>query len=364
MKVILNYLLTYIYIISSSNAAVLSFWDKIQMDITKKHYESLPKGSTGLIQISGSEAASLKNYKLINQSILKFENSYRDCINKISDVDFSETSINICVGSDFKFYTNDIKYEQRKILSRVDSKIDQLMLEGCYKEAGLNLNFAQSCDLLQSDINDILWTGLNFYDLIRDNRARYTGLFGNLSGNTFDGILRDLELIYTELENLRVEFIDHRDLSLIKLKTLIDRRTKHILINAKNNIDAPQPKIFTHSIQIDERVVDDPNEIKGMGFDTEVVMDGDHMNFGEGEYLDEDEEYGDHGHAEYENELPEGKQSGEPESFEEEEHENNANENEEIVNDDNGIVVEDFKRKRNLNNVNRGIKIRIGRKNL
>lgn len=320
MKVIFHYLFTYIFIIGTLKGAQLSFWDKIQLDITKKHYNSLPKGSTGLIQILGSEAAALKNYKLIKDSISKFENNYRDCINKISDVDFSETSINNCIGKDFKFYMNDIKYENRKILSRVDSKIDQLMLEGCYKQAGLNLNFAQSCDLLQTDIIDILWANLNFFDLIQDNKRKYVGLFANIPANTFDALLNDIKLIYEELESLKVEFIDHRDLSLIKLKTLIDRRTKHILVEAKAHIENPQPKIFTHSIQIDERVIDDPNEAKNLGFDTDVIMDGNHLDFNEQNAVPEEEEI--------------------------------------LVNDENGLEIEDFKKKRELTGLKRGNNIK------
>jgi hypothetical protein len=251
MKVIRNYLVILIFFIAYSKGAI-SYWDKIQTEVAKSHFPQEEKKGEGMIVILGSEFASLKNFKIINDIITKLEHSYIECIEDITDINFSETTINKCIGKDYRYFLNDVKYEEKKVISRVASTLEQLIFEACYREAGMDQRIALSCDLIQTDINDLLWSGLNFYDPIRISKLKYTKLFGDMPEEIFDNIVNDLRLMYEELEHLKVEMIDHRDISLIKIKVIIDRKTKNILLRAKDNIFAPQPKLFTNEVEVEE----------------------------------------------------------------------------------------------------------------
>ena len=71
----------------------------------------------------------------MTKSIKEKKKGYKDCLEKISDSNFSEDAINTCVGEDFEFFDFDIDYERMKVQSRIISKVDYLMIEKCYKIA-------------------------------------------------------------------------------------------------------------------------------------------------------------------------------------------------------------------------------------
>ena len=89
----------------------------------------------GKIKILGSEYSQLKTYSELTKSITAKKKGYKECLEKLSDNNFSEDAINKCIGEDFEFFDFDIDYERMKVKSRIISKVDYLMIEKCYKIA-------------------------------------------------------------------------------------------------------------------------------------------------------------------------------------------------------------------------------------
>lgn len=70
------------------------------------------------------------------------QEKYKKCIENISDASFTETNINNCVGEDLEFLYHDIQYERYKIMSSIASKVTKEIYENCYKNAGIDEEFA------------------------------------------------------------------------------------------------------------------------------------------------------------------------------------------------------------------------------
>ncbi len=90
-------------------------------------------------------------------------------------------------------------------------------------------------------------------------KDKYTKVFGELPKDMFETIFGKLNQIYTEQDELIEEAYNHKDLSIVRLKTFIDDKTKNIVELAANGFSHIQPKIITHKIEIQERVIN-PNQ--------------------------------------------------------------------------------------------------------
>lgn len=211
--------------------------------------------ANGMIELE-AEAASehIKNFKRISEDLMEIQEAYEQCIDDIHDNDFSELSVNECVGKDFIFVLNDIAYERKKIISRADSKIRKHMIEECYEVAGRDEIMSNGCDLMERDLLDLLWSELNFSGLVEYNKHKYLFEFGEVPVKTFDKLIEIFSKLEEELDELITEIYDHNDVTIIKLKKHIDERTRKVIEMARESYENPQPKLFKHVIQIEEKV--------------------------------------------------------------------------------------------------------------
>ena len=72
------------------------------------------------------------NYVQISNDLKSYEDAYSACINSLSDNDFSDETVDNCVGIGCNYVYDDIDYEKSKILARTDSAIRDLMIQNCY----------------------------------------------------------------------------------------------------------------------------------------------------------------------------------------------------------------------------------------
>ena len=207
---------------------------------------------------SGSEQEHLENFNKISRDIKVFEDEYKECINNIHDQVFTEEEIEECVGKDFKKVILDIKYETLKILSRGDARTKEFFLEYCYKPAGTNEQFATACDVMEKDVLDLLWNAMDFVQICRLNEDKYLSVISAMPRHSFEEIMNNLTEFSAELFELLDEVDSHKEVLILRLKTLIDDRTKLIIEAAKENAENPQPKIIHHQINIVTEVKD-PN---------------------------------------------------------------------------------------------------------
>ena len=294
--------ITIILTLSSSTIQASEFWDSVQSELTTQNQleneiraaengESESKlDPTRILQdetiiIGGNEAQHMRNFKKIAREIQEMENSYKDCLQEISPNDFSEVKVNECVGKDFQSLLDDLDYLDKKLIAKFEKRIRNLFIEQCYKPAGLNEVFSSACDLLEKDCLNILWEELNFVKLLTNNKDKYIFEYAKLDEKVFDIILDFLTPIHNEFWELTTEAWNHKDLTIVRIKKYIDERTQSIVELARHNADSPQPQIFKHTIEIEERVVN-PNLVNVNNLPRPTAVGSGDQMFREGENPD------------------------------------------------------------------------------
>ena len=203
-----------------------------------------------------SDTEHMRNFKRISDDLKVYETEYKECVDSIGDEEFTESRIEQCVGKNFIKVVLDIKYETMKIISRADSKTRQVFVDLCYMEAGTDEHFSSSCDIMERDVLDLLWGGLKFLDLLELNKDKYLIEYGTLPEETFDAIVEHFGDFSTEFFELLDEVDAHKEVTLLRLKTHIDDRTKLIEDEAEEDPEV-EPHIRNYKFAIEETVVDD-----------------------------------------------------------------------------------------------------------
>lgn len=208
---------------------------------------------------TGSEEEHLHNFKRISDDLKLFEDEYIACIDAIHDEDYSEQTIEACLGKDFIKLQLDIKYESMKVISRAEDKLRHFFIYHCYALAGEDEMQALACDLLQKDMLDAIWNCMDFIDLAEANKSKYVEEYSNMPMDTFKNILRNLTNLHKEFFELVEEIDAHKQVTLLRIKTHIDEKTQIIVRQAnRDQRKLRQPTIVTHTIKIQEKVKD-PN---------------------------------------------------------------------------------------------------------
>lgn len=170
-----------------------------------------------------------RNYMRIADDLKRYEDAYAQCINHLSDNDFSDETVDACVGINYNFVYDDIDYEKRKLLARADSALRDFMIQNCYTVAGVDLVLSNACDLVEQDAINLLWNELNFAALIDYHRNKYLFEHAFMSESIFDTLMGQFKVIHNETDSLLGELYDHRKLTVAHIEDLISRRTADIM---------------------------------------------------------------------------------------------------------------------------------------
>lgn len=238
---------------------------------TKPIWTDLDQSDTG-IQILGNEIVQLRTYKRISSDFDKYKEIHKSCFQEIEDKDFSEKKIKTCVGRNFNFVQNDINFELKKLLARVEKRIKGIFLEKCYKIETGDLKQITYCDLLESDTLEVMWSELNFYDLMDHHKSKYLYTHAEIPEVVYEQIRLEIKTVYNNLSEILDEVLDHRRILIFKLKRYINNRTRSIL---REKGDLIEEKVGTHYksfVKIDESVVD-PNSVYLGNLPNQVLMD-------------------------------------------------------------------------------------------
>lgn len=169
------------------------------------------------------------NYIKIADDLKRYEDAYSDCINVLSENDFSDETVEACVGINYNYVYDDIDYEKSKLLARADSAVRDFLIQNCYTVAGVDLVMSNACDLVESDAINLLWNELNFAALLDYHRNKYLFEHAFLQEGVFNTIVEQFKTIWNETSSLLTELYDHRRLTVTHLEDLISRRTSEIL---------------------------------------------------------------------------------------------------------------------------------------
>lgn len=204
-----------------------------------------------------SETEHMHSYKKIAADMKIYEDEYSACIREIKDADYTEEAIDECLGKNFIKVTLDLKYIILKVMSKADTKVRQIFIEDCYSAAGIDEKFSTACDLMERDILDMLWNGLDFLGLVDLNKMKYLEEWGEMPEQNYNAIYNELSKLSHEFFELLDELDSHKEITILRIKTLIDDRTKLILEEAQNHPDNIEPATVRHRIEITETVDND-----------------------------------------------------------------------------------------------------------
>ena len=207
-----------------------------------------------------SQMEHLMNYKKISDDMQFYENEYSLCIKEIKEDNYTEESLDECLGKNFIKVSLDLKYIIMKVMAKADERIRKVFISDCYGPAGLVQEFSNSCDLMERDILDLLWNGMDFLGIIDLNKAKYLTEYGLLPEAHYSKIYGQLAPLSKEIFELLDELDSHKEITILRLKTLIDDRTKLILEEAQNHPSMVQPAVVQHRIEITENLVSDEGE--------------------------------------------------------------------------------------------------------
>jgi len=76
----------------------------------------------------------------------------------------------------------------------------------------------------------------------------------------FKKILENMRNLSQQLKKLLNEIYDHRDLTVVNLKGVIDRRTNEVLKAAQEHASNPEPMVFKHDVEVKE-FIDNPEVV-------------------------------------------------------------------------------------------------------
>ena len=203
---------------------------------------------------NNSEEEHMRNLIKISSDLKVYEDEYSACIKEIPDEEYCEDKIDECVGKNFIKVVLDIKYETLKTMARADTKIRKILIDNCYEQAGTNEEFSVGCDNLERDILDLAWNGLSFVELAETNRDKYLVEYGKVPVENFKKTIDGLTGLSKELFQIIDEIDAHKEVTILRLKTLIDDRTKLLLEEAKLHPDLIKPATIHHTIEITENI--------------------------------------------------------------------------------------------------------------
>jgi hypothetical protein len=181
----------------------------------------------GIINISPMQHD--ENYIKIAEDLKAYEDAYSACINHLSNNDFSDETVENCVGINYNYVYDDVDYEKSKLLARADSAIRDFMIQNCYTVAGVDLVLANACDLIENDVINLLWNELNYAALLDYHRNKYLFEHSFMNETIFNTLITEFQAIEKETSSLLTELYDHRTLTISHLEELISLRTSEIL---------------------------------------------------------------------------------------------------------------------------------------
>ena len=178
----------------------------------------------------GEEVEEGKSVKIkkIKDKLIEYETEYKECIEDIKDKDFNHPTIEECTGQSFIKLVLDVKYETMKVIAKEDSAVRSFFINICYAEAEEDLLFATGCDLMEQDVLELLWNGLDFNNIIPVNKEKYTKDIGAMPKRIYRDLMNQLDGFSKDYFDI-LDAIDlFKEGIIMKLKIFIDERFKEI----------------------------------------------------------------------------------------------------------------------------------------
>ena len=97
---------------------------------------------------------------------------------------------------------------------------------------------------------DLMWGELNFTKILEYNKNKYVYIYAKMEETLFDTLIKEITPINQELEELLEHSYNHKDLTIVRLKSFIDDKTKLIMNEAREDAEHPVPHRMKYNIEM------------------------------------------------------------------------------------------------------------------
>jgi hypothetical protein len=198
-----------------------------------------------------NQEEKMQNYRRINYDLKVYEDEYTNCISEIPGEGFSQDEVDACTGRDMIKVALDIKYVTMRTMSKMDTRIKELFIDHCFQPHLHDEILTVGCDIMERDALNLMWAGLNFFLIIEANKQKYLYEYARLPFDLFQKLLNELIELGGEFFELINEIDNHKEVTILRLKTLVDDRLKL----RKEDDEATEPFVtsrLSHVIEIQE----------------------------------------------------------------------------------------------------------------
>lgn len=199
-----------------------------------------------------TEAERMQNYRRITYDLKVYEGEYTTCITEIASDAYSQEAIDACTGRDLIKVALDIKYVTMRTMSKMDTKIRGIFVENCFKPYLEDELVVNGCDVMERDALNLMWAGLHFYQIIEANKQKYLFEYSHVPFDVYENLLGRLTEVGGEFFELLNEIDNHKEVTILRIKTLINDRWK-LVRDDRDSAGPITPKI-SHVIEIEQPV--------------------------------------------------------------------------------------------------------------
>ena len=193
------------------------------------------------------------NAAKVSEDLKVYEEEYKKCIADIDPEEFGEEKVEGCIGKRFIKVILDVKYETMKMMSRAETRLREFFVEGCYEPAEDDMLFAHACDLLEGDILELMWGGLDFVSIAELNKNKYLAEHAVMPRRVYKEVRDYLSTFSDEFFNVLEVIDEYKENMIMALKILIDEKKKESVEYAEKDHEVSDTSIM-HNINVNESV--------------------------------------------------------------------------------------------------------------
>lgn len=171
-------------------------------------------------------------------------------------------------------------------MDRVNSKIRDIMVHECYIPAGANVRESEACDFLYKDIKKLLWSELDFDEMVEFNHERYTFVHARMDEDLFDHLIAEFKHIKAVLGELMEQMDSHKEVLLARMQRYIDNRTKSMM-KFSDLYGHTMPKVKNYDFHVIQKIYNPNAKRLFLKIPGVVRMDGTTHMFEERPSVDE-----------------------------------------------------------------------------
>ena len=148
-----------------------------------------------------------------------------------------------------------------------------IIIKECYEKAENDMIISDACDVFEKDMIKMLWDQMDIYELLVYNRDKYMFVYGKMPEPIYNELVKKIKSVAKDLEGLLDEITSHRDLTVVRIKSFVDDRTKSIINLAAQNKRTGIKKIQSYDLHITQTIKDDGMDLASMNLPRPIRRD-------------------------------------------------------------------------------------------